>query len=167
MTAIEKYIEDHPYDNDVISGKELPFDCPNVYGYLDGPSWCTLDFRDCKRCWMRKIPENKEKENEKMSDDLIEKAYDEKYKNTSASSHMHDIPERTDKKIPVNDLDYKAEYERLKELVHQKDVTLLESMNRHEVDQTFIHTLQSEIEKYKFGFHVVEALMGCNILEGF
>lgn len=69
MTALEKYIEDHP---GVISGRGVPYpvSCPSNYGYLDDPIWCDFrDGRDCERCWNREIPgtENKEKGNDDMS----------------------------------------------------------------------------------------------------
>lgn len=68
MTALEKYIEDHPEDIWVVHGGMLPANCPSLYGYLDDPTWCNFeDGRDCNRCWNRRIPENKEKENEDMS----------------------------------------------------------------------------------------------------
>lgn len=81
---------------------------------------------------------------------------------------MYDVPERTDAtKYETCDLDYKAEYEKLKELIQQKDVALLENMNRHEDDEKEIAYLKSLVGKYRFGLRVVEAFLGTDIVEDF
>ena len=160
MTCWEKYIADHPHIPRCIDGlKCLPPGCPSNYGYLDDPSWCDGDGAECRMCWEREIPgtENDKKENENMSDELIAEAYDEKYKNTSASSHMYD-------NAPCG-LNYEAEYERLKELVNQKDEALLENMNYIEMIKDKNNHLYRDVEKYRFGFRVVEAFLGTKILE--
>lgn len=167
----------------------VPPECPADYGYLEDPSYCELDVA-CRMCWDREIPgtENNEKENENMSDELIEKAYDEKYKHASASSHMFTatVPRKTKEatKKPYEDpeakfymidsINYKEKYEEaqkeiesLKELISQKDIALLASMNQHQVDEEQNKSLRSERNMYRYGLHVVEAFLGTKILEDF
>ena len=168
MTAREALMQKCPNLSDEKMALIVTMNCPSDYDYYVEHQMCgrQLGKGACSMCWDQEIIDT-EKENENMSDDLIEKAYDEKYGSTSASAHIYDIPERTEKKIPVNDLDYKAEYEKLKELIQQKDVALLANMNQHAEDEARITRLTSLVEKYRFGLRVVEAFLGTDIVEDF
>lgn len=150
MTALEKLRRDHPDFDEAVINAIVDSRCPDDYAYLDVPDNCSIgvDEISCRACWNREIPgtENKEKENENMSD----------------------IPERTDAtKYKTCGLDYKAEYEKLKELIQQKDFALLENMNQHEDDEKEIAYLKSLVGKYRFGLRVVEAFLGTDIVEDF
>lgn len=213
MTVLEKYIIDHPTALSSIENGLLPIGCPSNYGYAFDPAWCDFETRDCRRCWNREIP-GTEKENEKMSDELIEKAYNEKYGSTSASSHMYD----TKTKDMTCDLDYKAEYGSLTlksplkvdvkhgrwvveneesircseccfnrasikipldycpncgarmdgeclEANKELNAEVEKARRQRELDLFAIKDMSSTIEKYEFGFRVIEAFLGRDILE--
>lgn len=74
MTCREKLAMDRPdcINHDSLGGC---YGCPNSYGYLDRPEFCSFTGGDdmCTRCWDREIPgtenniSNNEKENETMS----------------------------------------------------------------------------------------------------
>ena len=59
MTCREKLAIEYPGDisEEHVGGCAL---CPNVYGYLDAPKYCScgLDEDECTRCWDREIPES-------------------------------------------------------------------------------------------------------------
>lgn len=165
MTAREKLAIEHPED----CGPEFKggcYSCPHLYGYLEkDSSICSnlsMDTNDrCSKCWNREIPGTEEKETKNMSDNLIEKAYDEKYGSTSASSHMYDVPERTDAtKYETCDLDYKAEYESLK-VENEKLKMGYETLTRD------INRATERLNVYRHVIKTVEAMTGRDILEGF
>lgn len=150
-----------PGDDELIADR-IRNECPNDYGYRVEHQMCGRLGSSpgrCAMCWDQEIIENKEKENENMSDDLIEKAYDEKYKNASASSHMYDIPERTDAtKYETNSLDYKAEYERLK-TENEKLKCCYDVFTRD------VNRLTDRVNVYRHIIKTVEAMTGRDILE--
>lgn len=55
MTAIQKYMQDHPEatDIDAIIRRE----CPQNYGYLPSPESCAAPGWTCTKCWNREIPD--------------------------------------------------------------------------------------------------------------
>lgn len=60
MTCKEKLAADRPYLTEVELEYIIKEACPDTYGYLPEPSYCTPCSDECKRCWDREISEKKE-----------------------------------------------------------------------------------------------------------
>ena len=66
MTALEKLKLEHPNFDDERIDREIKYNCPHSYNYLNIPSYCVGMSTRCKDCWNREIP-GTEKENKNMS----------------------------------------------------------------------------------------------------
>ena len=57
MTCKEKLMLDHPKWTMKDVSDIMAIECPDVFGYLPDPCFCTGDSPDCLRCWDREIPD--------------------------------------------------------------------------------------------------------------
>lgn len=156
LTCLEAYLQDHPDMHCVVENLSIPPDCPSHHGYLDDPTWCDEDGAACRMCWEREIPEEFDPEKE----------YEEALQSMSKTlkkenENMSDISERTDPvKCETCDLDYKAEWERLK-VENEKLKMGYEALTRD------INRATERLEQYRFIIKTVEAMCGRDILEDF
>lgn len=167
MTAREKVLREYP-----LCTCEAYFGgikgCPSKFGYLPDPECCDDRYpseEHCTACWNREIPEKKK--NEKMSDELIEKAYDEKYGDTSASSHMDYEAEikRLKDNIEARSKAYDADVKRLKDIIESRDKEIRSLEREYDILKDRCIDQQATIDKYKAVIRCVEAFVGQKILE--
>lgn len=138
MTCREKYVKDHPGMLLCITRSGcIPPECPADYGYLEDPSYCELDVA-CRMCWDREIPGTENEEKE--NEDMSE--------------------------APCG-LNYEAEYNRLLEENLKLHDMRVKNERQRELDLIALKEQASVIEKYEFGFRVVEAFLGTKILEDY
>lgn len=160
MTALEKFIKEHPERK--MNDNGIPFGCPDSFGYLPAPDICGNDDECCVICWNREIPKRIEErlaaipevEPDEIDKQMIEAA--EKEKEMSMTKNVDTVT-----------IDYKAEYERLNKIMSEQldNASVIRQMEHDiETKDALIEEQRIVIDKLRTVIRCVEAFLGKEFL---